>query len=107
MTEGFKVDEGKLRWDLLPWRPVKEIVRVLTWALAKPGSTEKTYPPNNWQTVPNARDRYYAAAMRHLTDWWQGERCDPVSGIHHLAHAGCCVLFLLWAELPALPKEST
>lgn len=102
MTEqepGFKLDEAKPRWDLLPWRSVKEIVRVLTWALTKPHTGEKPYPPHNWQKVDGARDRYFAAAMRHLIDWSEGERCDPVSGIHHLAHAGCCILFLLWFEL--------
>lgn len=37
--------------------------------------------------------------MRHLTAWWGGEKSDPESGEHHLAHLGCCVIFLLWFDL--------
>jgi hypothetical protein len=51
-----------------------------------------------WQKVPNAKERYFAALMRHLTAWWDGERADPESGLHHLAHAGCCLLFLIWFD---------
>jgi len=33
--------------------------------------------------------------LRHLTAWWAGEDLDPESGLHHLAHAACCLMFLL------------
>lgn len=89
---GRKDDLGKLRFDLLPAAPVQEIVKVLTFGCAK-------YGPNNWQNVEDPIERYYAAAMRHLNAWRLGERNDPESGIHHLAHAGCSVLFLLWFSL--------
>jgi len=55
----------------------------------------RKYAPHNWAKVPNARQRYYDAAMRHLHAWWEGESCDPESGHPHLAHASCCCLFLL------------
>ncbi len=89
--DGAKVDGGKDRWDLLPVSPLRAIVKVLTRGAAK-------YAPNNWQKVPEARERYYAAALRHLTAWWEGERSDPEWGLPHLAHAGCCLLFLLWLD---------
>jgi len=95
-TEGEKRDDGKPRWDLLPWPEVGQVVGVLTFGAAK-------YADDNWQKVPDARRRYFAAAMRHLTAWWEGERIDPESGRHHLAHATCCVLFLLWFDR----KETT
>lgn len=90
-VRGMKHDNGKPRWDLLPWRPVTEVVKVLTFGAGK-------YGADNWQTVPNARNRYFAAAMRHLTAWESGERLDPESGYHHLAHAICCLLFLMWKK---------
>ncbi len=88
---GRKDDNRKLRWDLLPVDPIRQIVRVLTFGAEK-------YAADNWQHVPQPFDRYYAAAMRHLTDWRDGERYDRETGIHHLAHAACCMLFLLWFD---------
>ena len=92
--EGAKHDGGKPRWSLLPLAAVKEVIGVLEFGAKK-------YDVDNWQKVPDARTRYYDAAMRHLTAWREGEQNDPESGLHHLAHAGCCVLFLLWFEVKA------
>jgi len=86
-----KKDHGKLMWDLLPWGPVKQIVEIMTFGAKKYGS-------NTWQGIDDGRNRYFAAMMRHLTAWWEGERLDPESKKHHLAHAGCCLLFLLWLD---------
>ena len=89
--EGRKSDAGKPRLSLLPWRAVQQIVAVLEFGAAK-------YGADNWQRVPGARQRYFDAAMRHLLAWWDGERLDAESGLPHLAHAGCCILFLLWYD---------
>lgn len=100
--EGRKDDSGKLQWWLLPLAPVREIVRVMQWAAFDKKPTP--YGPGNWKNVKNAEQRYYDAAMRHLTEWgerWQAQdqnRNDQESGLHILAHVGCCVLFLLWFE---------
>lgn len=53
---------------------------------------------DNWQHVENPRERYYDAAMRHLYAWFNGESKDLETGESHLAHAICCLLFLLWFE---------
>lgn len=90
--EGHKADNDKPRFSLVPLSALSEVIKVLEFGAKK-------YAPDNWQKVPAARTRYYDAAMRHLTAWFSGERNDPESGIHHLAHAGCCVLFLLWFEV--------
>ena len=36
-----------------------------------------------------------AAAMRHLTAWFEGEEPDPEDGQHHLGAAGACIGMLL------------
>ncbi len=36
-----------------------------------------------------------AAAMRHLTAWFEGEEHDPEDGQHHLGAAGACIGMLL------------
>lgn len=88
-TTGRKYDSDKLRWDLLPIDCVEDVVKILTFGANK-------YAPNNWQQVES--DRYYAALMRHLSTWRQGEDMDSESGLPHLAHAMCNVLFLLWKQ---------
>lgn len=85
---GRKEDNGKLRWDLVPFESLEEIIKVLMYGANK-------YSDNNWLKVEKPRIRYFAAAMRHLVAWFKGEKFDPESKLHHLAHAGCCILFLL------------
>jgi hypothetical protein len=91
-----KHDTEKPRWDLLPLEAVAPIVDVLTFGAKK-------YAPDNWRTVPEWRRRYYAAALRHIVAWREGERIDTESGLPHLAHAGCCLMFL--ASLDANPSN--
>lgn len=86
-----KHDQEKARWDLLPFKAVERVVDVLTYGAKK-------YAPDGWRNVPDARRRYYAAALRHLTAWWDGSPTDPEGGLPHLAHAACCILFLLEAD---------
>lgn len=89
--DGVKHDAGKEPWDLLPWREVTDIVKVLQYGAIK-------YAPNNWKEVQNPFSRYLAAAMRHVTARLRGEVNDPESGLPHLAHAGCCLLFMAWVD---------
>lgn len=89
--EGKKHDKEKLRWDLLPFTEVEDEVKVLTLGAEK-------YGPNNWQAVPDGRNRYFSALMRHLTAWRRGEEIDPETNMSHLAHAACNIRFLQWLE---------
>lgn len=88
---GVKLDAAKPRWSLLPGGTVAEVVEVLEYGAAK-------YSADNWMKVDNGRTRYYDAAMRHLDSWWRGEKTDAESGKSHLAHAICCLLYLLWKD---------
>lgn len=88
--EGIKFDSGKPRWGLLPFREVREVVDVLTFGAQK-------YSDDNWQNV-RPTNRYIDAAFRHITAWLTGEKKDAESGISHLAHAICCLLFLMWFD---------
>ena len=84
--------ETKPPWDLVPVRAMREVVKVF-------GFGAKKHAPNGWQHVEDGRRIYYAATMRHLTDWWAGERIDSQSGLPTLAHAACSALILLAIEL--------
>ena len=90
---GLKHDAGKPMWHLLPWTQLKNVVQVLTAPVVS-----GKYPAENWKKVPDARNRYFSACMRHLTAWWDGEKNDPDDGLPHLAHAACCLFFLMWFD---------
>lgn len=87
LSQGTKLDDGKIRMDLLPSAPLKDIAEVLTFGAKK-------YAAHNWRKGINY-SRVYGALQRHLSAWNEGEDTDPESGLNHLAHAGCCLLFLL------------
>jgi len=92
-----KADAGKPRFDLVPPWALNEVAAVLAFGAAK-------YDANNWRKVePGQRWRYSAAALRHVYAWLRGERLDPESGCHPLAHAVCCLLFLLELEIERKP----
>ena len=85
--QGVKHDAGKLRLDLLPTDALEAVARILTLGAAK-------YGERNWEAGMSWR-RVDAALERHLFAWRRGEERDAESGEPHLAHAACCVLFLL------------
>jgi hypothetical protein len=90
LKEGAKYDDGKIRYDLLPPEAIHEIARVLTFGANK-------YAPRNWEKGISY-GRVFGALMRHMWSWWRGEKLDPETHISHLAHAGCCLFFLLTYE---------
>lgn len=88
MNEGKKYDGDKLRYDLLPWAALDEVIRVL-------GHGARKYGDENWRRVDRLEDRYPAAALRHLSAYLQGQEHDQESGFNHLAHAICSLMFVL------------
>ncbi|MFM7011480.1 MAG: dATP/dGTP diphosphohydrolase domain-containing protein [Betaproteobacteria bacterium] len=94
---GRKYDTGKLDYTLVPFEGLDEIVKVLMFGARK-------YARDNWRYVPEAKQRYAAAAFRHMTAFNKGEQVDPETGISHLAHVGCCILFMLALQAPAEDK---
>ena len=90
---GFvKADQAKARMDLLPPKVLEGVAQVLTFGAKK-------YAAWNWVKAP-AYGRYFAAVQRHLTAWQAGEDLDPETGLPHLNHALCGLMFL--AELQRL-----
>ena len=89
---GVKYDNGKPQWSLLPFKALTEVVEVLTYGAKK-------YAPDNWKKVPDARRRYIDAGFRHFAAYASGETHDPETGKHHLAHAICCLLYIVAFDL--------
>ena len=97
-TEGRKDDSDKTPWDLLPPDAVEEILKVLAFGAKK-------YDRRNWEKGM-AWNRPFNALMRHMWAWHGGEATDPETGISHLAHAGCCILFLLAYEKRKIGEDN-
>lgn len=95
LVDGKKFDDGKPRYHLMPRRAEREVVNVLTYGAVK-------YDEQNWRHVQPLNERYYSAARRHMDAFLTGETHDPESGLHHLAHASCCLLFMLENDLQAM-----
>jgi Domain of unknown function (DUF5664) len=67
----------------------------------------KKYAADSWQHVPNGIKRYADALLRHLFAWESGEELDKEFQEPHLAHAACCVLFLVHLKAPTSTYTST
>ena len=84
---GRKFDYGKTLYSLLSPFFLKMVADVLTYGCLK-------YERDNWLNVPNAKERYKDALLRHIYSYLSGEQIDPETGFHHLAHATCNIMFL-------------
>lgn len=89
-SKATKHDEGKLPLDLLPVESIEEIAKVLQFG-------QRKYDSWNW-SKGFKWSRLLGACLRHLFAYMRGEDKDPESGLSHLAHCGCCILFLLYHE---------
>ena len=86
----LKFDQHKLPLNLLSTEAMNQTAAVLAFGANK-------YAEHNWRKG-FAWSRPLAAAMRHITAFNDGEDRDPESGLSHLAHAACCIMFLLEFE---------
>jgi hypothetical protein len=82
----LKKDAGKPRVDLLSRIALEGTAEVLGFGARK-------YAPNGWRRGIEW-SRVIGAALRHLLAFNAGEDIDPESGLPHIDHAACCVMFL-------------
>lgn len=87
---GIKHDQGKVQAELLSPTAMLEIAKVMSFGAGK-------YGPHNWRGGI-AWSRVLGASLRHIFAYLSGEDKDPETGLSHLAHAGCCIMFLLEYE---------
>lgn len=84
-TEGLKYDQDKPDYSLLSSYAIDELAKVLTFGKYK-------YAAHNWRKGLS-RSRLLAACMRHIFAYLRGENKDPETGLSHLSHAMCCLMF--------------
>lgn len=89
-TVVIKHDAGKTDWSLMPFEAIEEINKVLDFGAKK-------YAAHNWRTGSGFKyTRVLSSLLRHTFAWARGEDLDPESGLSHLAHMGCNVVFLIY-----------
>jgi hypothetical protein len=92
-----KYDELKPDYAQLPPTALESVVQVLSFGAAK-------YEAYNWRKGFKWT-RLFSACNRHIFAWLKGEDLDPESGLPHLAHAICCLIFLLEHQLLNLGED--
>jgi len=89
-------DVGKTSYMLVPMETLKGISKVLEFGAEK-------YAPNSWKDAGVGKDgrtnlsRNLDSAMRHLISFMrEGEENDTESGVSHIYHAACRILFAIY-----------
>lgn len=98
-TPGAKLDAGKARPGLVLGgfsRALTEVAKVGTFGARK-------YTENGWIQVPNAKDRYEDAMLRHYLALKSGEKIDPDTGCLHAAHLAWNAL--AWLHFTIVDEE--
>lgn len=107
-TQGIKHDQDKFRYDLVNPSAHASFVSVLTYGAKK-------YGDRNWEKGIDY-NRLIAATYRHIESFRLGEKRDPESNNHHIAHAMANLHFILAFERdmnlprnnePPVPKDSS
>ena len=75
------------RFDLLPPDVLWEVSEVLGWGASNRGDTER-----NWENGLVSAEPI-GGALRHLAQWMAGEENDVETGMNHLSHAICNLMF--------------
>lgn len=87
-TEAVKHDDGKPDWSLVPFESLEGMVKVLEFGAKK-------YDNWNWTADGGFQyTRVLRSCLRHLFAWSRGEDLDPESGLSHIHHAMCNLLFI-------------
>lgn len=81
-------DDGKPPLAHLPWDALREVAMVQAYGQSKYGDFY------NYKKGMEL-SRNLSCAIRHITDFMDGDDLDDESGRSHLAHAACRVLFAL------------
>lgn len=86
-NQSYKADNGKTRLDLVSPTFIEAVGKIRTFGVSKYGDSD------SWAKVEP--QRYMAALLRHINAYRMGEETDKESGMPHLWHAACNLMFLI------------
>lgn len=98
MSEASKHDDSKTPLALIPTYPIEQVASILNYGQKKYGQKDNWRKGMDWS-------RLISATMRHMLAWNEGDNTDEESGLSHLAHAACNLLFLLEYQHYKLGKD--
>lgn len=85
-----RFDDGKVDWSLVPFEALEGMVKVLEFGAKK-------YSRGNWKSGNGfSYLRVLNSCFRHLFSYLRGEDLDPESGLSHIHHAQCNLLFIAY-----------
>lgn len=98
---GFtKFDTSKTRLELIEPNFINGVGQILTYGAQK-------YSPNNWKSAgPEDIERIKGAAYRHFLAYLGGQQFDPETGLPHIYHASCNLMFLDYFDNKRIQNES-
>ena len=86
-NQTYKADNGKTRLDLVSPTFIEAVGKIRTFGVSKYGDSD------SWAKVEPKR--YMAALLRHINAYRMSEENDKESGMPHLWHAACNLMFLI------------
>lgn len=87
-TTAVKHDDNKPDWSLVPFESLEGMVKVLEFGAKK-------YAGWNWTNGGGfSYTRVLRSCLRHIFAYMRGEDNDPESGLSHIHHAMCNLLFI-------------
>jgi hypothetical protein len=95
-----KCATGKAAWSRMLWADLRDVRQAMDFGDAKSA-------PHSWQQIPDARQFFFDAAMRHLIAMQTGEEHDRETGLPHVAHAIASLLYLSWHNRHRALSEPT
>ena len=96
-TEAAKFDGGKPPLGLISRYALEQEAHVMQFGMDK-------YGRDNWRAGMDF-SRLVDATLRHVYAFADGEDNDHETGLSHLAHARCCLAFLLEYEGKRVGKD--
>lgn len=87
-NEADRYNAGKLRWSLVDFPSLEDMVKVLEFGANK-------YSDNNWKKGLKTTE-IIESMMRHMVAYLNGENIDPESNLPHTGHIMCNAMFLAY-----------
>lgn len=115
MEQALRYNEGKTQWSLLPWDQLESMIKVLEYGAHKysvfqddkgnliKGKDVTVADSKSLKLISSGRDNWkkgfpinelWDSNLRHTRSLMTGELLDQESGLPHIGHILCNVVFL-------------
>lgn len=117
--KGLRYNEGKPQWSLMHWKSLEPMIQVLMYGAHKysvfeddkgnkiKGSEVSVKDSKQLKLISSGRDNWkkgfpetelWDSFLRHTAAILDGEELDPESGLPHIGHQFCNLMFISFAK---------